>query len=138
MKHKKYTCIFCLIFAIFFLINGICPTPSNAHSSSFSTQNTTSTSRTLSSHHFIPEPEQCTLEMLGQNCSVSITNTSRNTNLLKYTFSFLYILPIALLRKQSLSNSYNVENQGNPLKIPHFYIMCYIHHKDGKKQMSSN
>lgn len=138
MKHRKCTHIFCLIFAIFFLINGICPTPCNADSSSFDTQKTTSTSSIFSSHHFIPEPEQCTLEMLGQDCTVSITNTSRNINLLKYAFSFLYIQPFASLKKHVLNNSYHIENQGNLLKIPHFYIICYIHHKDGKKQMSSN
>lgn len=138
MKHSKYNYKVYIFFVFIFLLYKICIPLSFADSCSFSAHTTTSTGTTISSHYFILEPTQCTFEMLGTHYNSLISNTTPNVTFFKYAFSFLYIIQPNYLIRHFFVNSHKIEIQGNSLKKSHFYIICYIHHKDGKKLIPSN
>ena len=138
MIYHKNKHIFCAILIFIFLLYRICIPLSFADSCSFRVSPSTPTRTTISTHNFILQPTQFTIEMLGSHYNSLITNTTPNITLSKLTFSFLYAIQTNYLVQHFFVNAHQIEIQGNSLKKSHFYIICYIHHKDGKKSMSSN
>ena len=130
--HKRKLC---LLFIFIFFIYGICTSFDNTESCTFNAN--TSTRSSFLSHYFIPEPTQCTFEMLGNNYCTYLTSTNFNLNSSKYIFHFLYAIPCNPLSNYLFFHLCKIELARNPLRKSHFYTIEYIHHKDGKKLFNS-
>lgn len=136
MKHKAYSALLSILFAVLFLFNGICPPNGGTDLLSSCTTTDGFAREITSTQHQISSPEQCTLEMLGRTSSITLSNSTKNTNPPKYNSSFPYAIADSIFLFFLFLFLYGVYSQWNPLWISHFYIICYIHRKDGKKAPS--